>query len=159
MILYHGSNVKVDNPKLLPTKRFLDFGKGFYLTSDFEQASKWAARTTKSRNEGKPTVSVFTTNEVDFKYLNCLLFKAPDKDWLRYIAANRTGKELLDEFDLVIGPVANDQAIRTINQYLKGYYPEHIAIELLLPQKLKDQYAFKTEKALELLHFKEAVTL
>ena len=90
---------------------------------------------------------------------NCLCFAAPDKDWLRYIASNRTGKVGLDEFDLVIGPVANDQAIRTINSYLKGHYPEHIAIELLLPQKLKDQYTFKTEKALELLHFKKAVTL
>ena len=63
MILYHGSNVTVDNPQLLPTKRFLDFGKGFYLTSDFEQASKWATRTTKARNEGEPTVSTFTVEE------------------------------------------------------------------------------------------------
>lgn len=37
MILYHGSNVEVNEPKLIPTKRLLDFGAGFYLTSDFEQ--------------------------------------------------------------------------------------------------------------------------
>ncbi|MCI8639642.1 MAG: DUF3990 domain-containing protein [Coprococcus sp.] len=56
-------------------------------------------------------------------------------------------------YDIVIGPVANDQAIRTVNNYLKGYFPEDIAIRLLLPQKLKDQYAFKTNKALTILKF------
>ena len=48
-----------------------------------------------------------------------------------------------------------EQAIRTVNNYLKGYFTEEIAIQLLLPQKLKDQYAFKTEKALAILGFKE----
>ena len=38
MILYHGSNVEVKEPKIIKTKRLLDFGTGFYLTSDFEQA-------------------------------------------------------------------------------------------------------------------------
>lgn len=52
--------------------------------------------------------------------------------------------------------MTNDQAIRTVNNYLKGYFSEKIAIELLLPQKLKDQYTFKTEKALALLDFMEA---
>ena len=45
MILYHGSNLKVREAKLIPSKRFLDFGMGFYLTSDVEQAKKWAVRT------------------------------------------------------------------------------------------------------------------
>ena len=56
---------------------------------------------------------------------------------------------------IVAGPVANDQAIRTVNNYLKGYFTEDIAIQLLLPQKLKDQYVFKTEKALSILKFNE----
>ncbi|MBQ1461623.1 MAG: DUF3990 domain-containing protein, partial [Selenomonas sp.] len=62
----------------------------------------------------------------------------------------------VDDYDMVVGPVANDQAIRTVNNYLKGYFPEDVAIKLLLPQKLKDQYLFRTEKALKLLVFKEA---
>lgn len=44
MILYHGSNVEVREPKLLKIQRDLDFGKGFYTTSDFEQARTWALR-------------------------------------------------------------------------------------------------------------------
>ena len=41
MILYHGSNIEVREPQLLKTQRNLDFGKGFYTTSDFEQAKSW----------------------------------------------------------------------------------------------------------------------
>ena len=78
-----------------------------------------------------------------------------NKEWLRYISLNRTSKLAEDFYDLVIGPVANDQAIRTVNNYLKGYFDEDIAIKLLLPQNLKDQYAFKTEKALSILEFCE----
>ena len=42
MILYHGSNVAVEAPKLMPRARALDFGQAFYLTSDREQSAKWA---------------------------------------------------------------------------------------------------------------------
>lgn len=47
------------------------------------------------------------------------------------------------------------QSIRTVNNYLKGYFNEDIAIQLLVPQKLKDQYTFKTENALSILKFCE----
>ena len=156
MILYHGSNIEVKEPKLIPSKRLLDFGAGFYLTSDFEQAKKWALRTANNRETGVPTVSVFEVDENEFKSLNMLCFNTPDKEWLRYISANRTGRQVDKEYDVVIGPVANDQAIRTVNNYLRGYFPEDVAIRLLLPQKLKDQYAFRTEKSINLLKFTEA---
>ncbi len=159
MILYHGSNVEVRNPKLIPSKRLLDFGAGFYLTSDFEQASKWAIRTTNNRGTGIPTVSVFYIEELQFENLRVLHFESANKEWLRYISANRTGKIIEEEFDVVSGPVANDQAIRTVNNYLKGYFSEDIAIQLLFPQKLKDQYAFRTENALNILNFTEAKTV
>ncbi|MBO4321156.1 MAG: DUF3990 domain-containing protein [Treponema sp.] len=47
MILYHGSNVTVEAPRLLKVQRSLDFGKGFYTTSDFVQAKKWALRSNR----------------------------------------------------------------------------------------------------------------
>lgn len=157
MILYHGSNVEIRDPKLIPSKRLLDFGAGFYLTSDFEQAKKWAIRTAKNRKENVPLVSVFDTQENKMKFLNVLMFENPNKNWLQFVSANRTGKTINEAYDIVIGPVANDQAIRTVNNYLKGYFSEDIAIQLLLPQKLKDQYAFKTERALETLRFSEVI--
>lgn len=159
MKLYHGSNVVISSPMLIPSKRLLDFGAGFYLTSDFEQAKKWAVRTTKMRGEKEPLVSVFDVEEENLKKLDVLCFKTPDKEWLRYIVANRTGKPVERKLDVVIGPVANDQAIRTVNNYITGYFSEDIAIQLLLPQKLKDQYAFKTERALNMLSFMEVIEI
>ncbi len=155
MILYHGSNMKIEKPKIITSKRLLDFGTGFYLTSDLEQAKKWAIRTTNRREEGVPTISVFHIEDNAFKKLDVLIFEAANKEWLKYISANRTDTLAEDSHDIVIGPVANDQAIRTINNYLKGYFTENIAIQLLLPQNLKDQYSFKTERALSCLQFTE----
>ena len=157
MILYHGSNLAVEKPRLMPTKRLLDFGAAFYLTSDFEQARKWSEHAVKIRGTGKPAVSVFEFDDACLQNLKLLKFDAPDHAWLRFVAANRTGKPVDDAYDLIIGPVANDQSIRTVNDYLNGYFTEDIAIRLLLPQKLKDQYAFKTEAALACLRFKEVL--
>ena len=156
MLLYHGSNIVVREPKILKSQRFLDFGAGFYMTSDFEQARKWAVRTAARREEGVATISVFEINDDYVDRVKVRTFARPDRDWLRYITVHRTGNPPADDYDMVVGPVANDQAIRTVNNYLKGYFPEDVAIKLLLPQKLKDQYLFRTEKALSLLAFKEA---
>lgn len=159
MLLYHGSNVKVCKPKIIKSKRLLDFGIGFYLTSDFDQAKKWAERTANRRNEGLPQVSVFQLDESKINLLKLLVFESADIDWLNYVSKNRTDEYFSDTFDIVIGPVANDQAFRTVNNYLKGYFSQEIALELLLPQKLKDQYAFKSKKALSHLKFKEVRSL
>lgn len=155
MILYHGSNIEVKNPQIIKSRRLLDFGIGFYLTSDYEQAKKWAVRTAGRRAEGIPAISVYNVDDEVFKYLSILNFARADKEWLRYIAVYRTDKSARDSYDIVIGPVANDQAIRTVNDFLKGRFTEDMAIQLLLPQNLKDQYAFKTEKAISILEFVE----
>ena len=157
MILYHGSNVSVEIPRLIPLRRLLDFGPAFYLTSDLEQARKWALRTCNRRGNGVPLVSVYDFDPNALTSLQVLSFSSPDTDWLRYVVANRTEKNQ-DQYDIVIGPVANDQAIRTVNDYQNGRFTEEIAILILRPQKLKDQYAFKTEKALQYLRFKEVLS-
>lgn len=157
MILYHGSNIAVENPKILISKRLLDFGSGFYLTSDFEQAKKWANRTAARRECGEPVVSVYELDEIAFKSLSVLTFSSANREWLDYVSTNRTDASFSDDFDAIRGPVANDQAIRTVNNFLKGYLPADMAIALLLPQNLKDQYAMKTENALKTLTFKEFI--
>ena len=157
MILYHGSNMAVEKPRLIPAKRLLDFGAAFYLTSDFEQARKWAMHTVKIRETGSAIVSAFEFDDSALSTLRILKFDSPDLEWLHFVAANRTGNAENNQYDLIIGPVANDQAIRTVNDYLKGYFSEDIAIRILQPQKLKDQYAFKTDAALACLQFREAI--
>ena len=155
MTLYHGSNIEVSSPKLLKIQRALDFGKGFYTTSDFEQARKWAERTARIRESGEAAVSCYELPDDAFESLSVLRFEKADAAWLEYVTKNRRGNETVSGYDLVVGPVSNDQTFPTILLYLDGYIDAQSAIRQLLPQKLKDQYTFKTEKALSLLRFVE----
>lgn len=160
MLLYHGSNVEVKEPKLLDSKRQLDFGNGFYLTSDIEQARRWALRKVEINHSGKPLISIFEIDETKLNSLKVLTFDKANRSWLRYIVAHRSNKAINnDNYDVVIGPVANDQAVRTVNNFMLGYIPIDIAIRLLKPQNLKDQYVFRTNAALNLLQYKETKVL
>ena len=157
MLLYHGSNVEVREPILIESKRALDFGEGFYLTSDYNQASKWADNVTLRRGCGSPTVSVFVFDFAKTKDLKYLSFDKPDREWLHFVAANRRKLYNGTLYDIVQGPVANDNTMPIINMYFSGFYDEDETVKRLLPQKLKDQFAFKTERAIKELIFKEVI--
>lgn len=159
MILYHGSNVTVRKPRLFASARALDFGAGFYLTTSIEQAEQWAKIVQKRQMSGVATISEFAVDDIKFDTLRIRRFTVPDTEWLLYISTNRKAKGLPFDYDVVTGPVANDNTMSVINMYLKGAYDEEETLKRLLPQKLKDQYAFKTEKALELLVFTKDVVL
>ena len=152
MKLYHGSNVVVENILIIEANRRLDFGTGFYLIGDLSQSQRWAELTTERRG-GRKAVSVFDFDRSALKQLNILTFEKPDSRWLKYTVGNRTTSGDNDAFDIVIGPVANDRTSGVIAAYIAGLYNEQEAIRRLLPQKLKNQYAFKTERALCYLSF------
>ena len=159
MILYHGSNVEVKEPMLLKVQRELDFGKGFYTTSDMEQAARWAWRTAKRRGESNAFVTVYEVNEDELKNIRLLSFDSPNVEWLNFVVKNRKGEYIAGNWDIISGPVADDQTAQVIDLYLEGAYDEEEAIRRFLTQRLKDQYAFKTNEALKLLIFKEVITL
>lgn len=159
MILYHGSNVEVRHPHLLKIQRELDFGRGFYTTTDLEQARNWARRTARIRGNGAACVTVYEVQEEALSTLRVLRFSKPDRDWLDYVATNRKGTAPSDTWDIVAGPVADDQTFQTVVLYLDGFLDAEATIRRLLPQKLKDQYTFKTEKAIAQLHCKEVMRL
>ena len=159
MILYHGSNVKVKEPILLKVQRELDFGKGFYTTSDLEQAARWAERTAKRRGESNAFVTVYEVNEDELKNIRLLSFDSPNVEWLNFVVKNRKGEYIAGNWDIISGPVADDQTAQVIDLYLEGAYDEEEAIRRFLTQRLKDQYAFKTNEALKLLIFKEVITI
>lgn len=157
MKLYHGSNIAVQNPKIIKSDRRLDFGTGFYLTSDKAQAERWAELTRMRRNSGNAIVSVFELDENVLESLNVLHFQKADKAWLEYVTANRKNIPLKnDDYDIVIGPVANDKTMPVISLYFSGIYDIEETIKRLLPQKLSNQYTFRTEKSLFALKFLEA---
>ena len=136
MKLYHGSNVEVKNPQVFESDRKLDFGTGFYVTTSFEQAEKWADLTAKRRGVGIPVVTVYEYDESKENELSILRFNAPDSAWLRFVTANRKNEIIKDDYDLIIGPVANDRTMPVISLYFSGIYSEEETIKRLLPQKL-----------------------
>ena len=155
LLLYHGSNVTVEHPRLLERTRALDFGAGFYLTSDREQAARWARTTVLRREGGAASVSVFEVDIEAIGKLKVIRFPSPDVHWLRFVSRNRN--ERIDDsgVDVVVGPVANDNTMPVLNLFFKGAYTEDEALRRLISQRLKDQYAMKTEAALGLLRFRE----
>ncbi len=156
MLLYHGSNIIVSTPQILESDRRLDFGNGFYLTSSYEQARRWAELTVKRRDTGKETVSVFEFDDSSVSDLKILHFTQAQREWLEYVTMNRNNQIIPnDDYDIVIGPVANDKTMPVISLYFSGIYDVEETIKRLMPQKLCDQYTFRTEKAIKKLTFME----
>ena len=159
MILYHGSNVEVKLPGIIITNRSLDFGPGFYTTSDQNQAIRWARLQTVRRKSGIPTVTGYNLDESALKKLHVLRFESADADWLRFVSQNRKGVYSGTKYDIVCGPVANDNTMPVINDYISGAIDEETALILLKPQKLADQFAFLTHTGLTAISFLEVLTI
>ena len=154
MILYHGSNLTVSEPKLVEQNRFLDFGYGFYTTTNKVQAVGFADKVTKRRKEGIPTVSIYEIDEVKaFSECSVLKFNAPDEAWLDFVSKNREGKYEGERYDFVYGPVANDDVYTTFTLYTAGVLTKEQTIEALKVKKLYNQLVLTSEKALGYLNF------
>lgn len=149
MILYHGSNLTVEHPRLVPQNRFLDFGPGFYTTTNLAQAEDFALKVTRKRKTGVATVNVYKIDE-DKAFAACqiLKFNGPDGQWLDFIAENRNGIYQGPGYDMVYGPVANDDVYRTLTLYMTGVLSRGQALEALKIRKLFNQLVFATEHAL-----------
>lgn len=157
MKLYHGSNMAVYEPQILVSDRKLDFGSGFYLTSSLEQAERWAELTTERRGIGVPTITVYEFDETRQTGLKILKFEKANKKWLDFVVANRDNTVDDLKWDMVSGPVANDRTMPVIRLFIAKVYTAAEALRRLLPQKLHDQYTFKTKAALQLLTFREVI--
>jgi hypothetical protein len=89
--------------------------------------------------------------------LSILKFESANIAWLDFVLANRMGTQA-EQYDIVIGPTANDNTILTIDQYMQGIFnhlenPKETVIQFFQPQKLDTQYLFATENALRHLTF------
>lgn len=154
MILYHGSNVIVDQPKLIRQNRYLDFGFGFYTTTNREQAVNFAQKVTDRRKMGEATLNIYSVNEaVAFQECKVLQFDSPDEAWLDFVAANRQGTYQGEKYDLIYGAVANDDVYRTIALYMTGVLDKEQTLSSLKIRKLFNQLVFATEKTLQYLKF------
>lgn len=154
MILYHGSNLVVSEPRLIQQNRFLDFGFGFYTTTNKVQAVSFADKVTKRRRSGEKAVSIYEIDEeLAFTECSVLRFDCPDEAWLDFVSDNRSGNYEGDSYDFIFGPVANDDVYRTFTLYTAGLLTKEQTLEQLKIKQLYNQLVLATEKALSYLHF------
>lgn len=154
--LYHGSNVAIEKIDLSRSKRGKDFGQGFYLNANPDQAKAMAVRTTRFFNEGQPTLSCFEFNEKEAtkKGLNIKIFPDYSEEWTQFVVMNRKNNSdtPAHSYDIVIGPIADDTVGVQIRRFMMGYLPASALVEeLRFRGDHAIQYFFGSPKALELL--------
>lgn len=156
MKLYHGSTVSVRKPNLQRGRVNSDFGKGFYTTSSLEQAVRWANIKRERENASRAVVSVYEFDEslLNNKNWNIRQFNGADEAWLYFVTDCRKSRK--HNFDLVLGPVANDKVFTTVNLFESGVLDAQAAILQLRAYKTYDQISFHTDKAIKTLQYKES---
>ena len=149
MIIYHGGTDPVKIPKIMKSERMLDFGEGFYTTSNREQAARWAELVAVKR---KTSIRVITEYEFSFdaakKELAVISFDKPDDKWFDFVCRNRSGRTPAEPYDIAIGPVANDQVYTVVVLYEQGLLSREAAISALKVRELYNQILFHTEQSL-----------
>lgn len=155
MILYHGSNMIVREPRIIEPNRTLDYGSGFYTTCAEKQAYDWALKKLKTSRQCN-YVNVYELDETALKTLNVLWFDGPSDEWIDFVMRNRQDETYQHDYDLVYGPVANDNVYVQFGLYEQGFISKATLLAELKVYKLVDQMLFHTEKALQYLRFIEA---
>jgi len=154
MVLYHGSNMEVAKPRLIGQKRGLDYGAGFYLTTNHDQAKRFSEIIVNRQKNGVPTVSIYEFDmEKANQSLNILRFAQADGKWLEFVKDNRLKQYSGMDYDMVVGPVANDDVMPTIQGYLSGFLSVEATLLTLKTRKLTDQICLKSERTVTLLKF------
>ena len=159
MKLFHGSNTVVDHPEIAKGKPFKDFGQGFYLSDNLEQAIEMAERVAARVGVGHtPVVSTFEFDDSAMAdgSLNVLRFETYTEEWAAFVMQNRNRKlqQPIHHYDIVYGPIADDGIVRQMRRYEMGDITlSQLMQELQYPPKITFQYFFGSEKALEKLKY------
>ena len=155
MKLYHGTNTDIVKIDLAKGLRYKDFGRGFYLTSEKTTAIRMAQKRARLFG-GTATLIKYELDEAALSS-DLKIKRFPEKatvEWLLFVDANRDRKNVLPihDYDIVVGPIANDGVVLQLTNYREGIYtPEQVA-KLLQDRYLDQQYCFGTERALRFLH-------
>lgn len=155
MILYHGSNVDIESIDLSRSSVGKDFGCGFYLTASKEQAERMGKRRARLYG-GEMVVSSFEFDEKAAREagMNIKVFESYSKEWADFILANRKNdtRTQIHDFDIVHGPIANDDVGYQIRRLLAGLITiETFLKELKFKEGVTYQYFFATERSVQFL--------
>lgn len=151
---YHGTSKKFEHFEMKYAKRFKDFGKGFYLTTSFKQAQKWAQQKANTENSNITYIYQYIIENVDYQKYKILELLQYDEKWLDFIVNSRiSGMET--DYDIIYDRMADNRGniiSQTLDEYKRGIKSASETISLI-HWKIKDtnQYCFKTKEALKLL--------
>lgn len=157
MILYHTSNVKVTSPDTFHSRNALDFGKGFYMTSMREQAVKYGA---KFIDKGKTAwLNVYELSD-DLSAWKIKTFDRYDEEWLDYVTACRKDMQPDDDYDMIVGGIADDKVFTTVNLYFMDFMRKDEALRRLAFEKPNNQYCIRSMKMLsQCVTYKESIKI
>ena len=150
IILFHGSNVVVDNPQILVSGFNKDFGYGFYCTNIERQARKWALT-----RRGNSILSIYRyTPSSDLKTLS---FSQMTDEWLDFVVDCRRG--IKHTYDIVEGPMADDQIWDYVEDFMEGIITREAFWVLAKFKYPTHQIVFCTQKSLESIKFEKSISL
>lgn len=155
--LYHGSDIEIERPQLDLCKPFKDFGKGFYLSADKQQAQELAEQRSRQTLEGSPKVTAFLFDErlITSGELKVLTFDDYSEEWVKFILANRDIHHFqpVHDYDIVYGPIADDGVTFQLRRYQRGAIStlQELITELKYAKGVTFQYFFGTQRALDKL--------
>ena len=155
MRLLHGSNVEIVTPILKKCQSKNDFGRGFYLTPQWQRAYLMAKRRA-SRDGGEPVVTpfLFYPTKAQEHGVKVKEFKGFSAEWSKFVILNRTDETFSHDYDIVIGPVDKE-----IERHKQKYGVHYLDTEALLDfaEHVSQfgnkyvQYCFCTKEALKVL--------
>ncbi len=149
MKLYHVGFDIIKEPDLNAGRRNADFGRGFYLSDNKEFSIRWA----KKR---KDLTTYINTYELDLDGLNIKRLRK-DKHWFKNIYLNRLNvKDIYAEYDVVIGPIANDTIFDTLGIITSGIFSDKESLQLMKVGNRYTQVVIKSKKALDNLKWEDA---
>ena len=155
MKLYHGGLIEVKIPHIMATDHIGDFGTGFYTTTDLEQARRFVSTKCDRSRKFQGVVSYFEVADDFLKTpeLKIRVFRKADEKWARFVEANRRDVNYGHEYDIVYGPVANDQVYASFALYESELIDFSELLNRLKVRKLTDQVLFHTERSLAVLKY------
>ena len=154
MRLYHGLSLFIDKIDMSLSKVGKDFGCGFYLSPDREQAEKMAAKKAEQIHSDTPCVTEFEFDESSKAELKVLEFDGYSKEWAEFVLSNRKNRtrQNIHDYDVVYGPIANDDVGLLIRRLTAGLIDVDKFLEELKYKKgITFQYFFATEKSIKYL--------
>ncbi|MBQ6490536.1 MAG: DUF3990 domain-containing protein [Solobacterium sp.] len=152
MKLFHTGYEVIERPDIRIGRKNADLGQGFYLSDNEEFSRRWA-------RQKRGYTTYLNQYELETEGLKIKRFEK-DEEWFEYIFRNRmNAPDSLAEYDVLIGPIANDTIYDTFGILTSGLMKTEDALAVLRLGNTYYQIVLKTQKAADALRFIRADVL